>query len=273
MNRITLQLGAFRGSPLRREGFWQCVALCAALAPLVAWGVVSVTPAPPPPTASEPEPLDVLALGPIVRSAPGPEAVAAISSGNLFTPSRTDWALAVAPPPDSVEDDAAKKREEERRKQARQELDKVTFVAAIRSGDDWFALVDHPERRPGDDYLTIRPGDAYKSWKAEGITRDSLTMSLEGERKTLDLGPRVGPSKQAAGPSLGRSKVESKPAPAGGVIVDPPLSRDEAKRRLIESLNPGEEKVRRLVDELLDSMDKERRRPPQAPPKAPEKKT
>ncbi len=274
MRRLTLHLGAFRGSPFRREGFWQCVALALALAPLFAWGVVSFSPPAPTPQAGDPEPLETLALRPLTRDVPTPEAIGAISSGNLFTPSRADWALAAAPAPESADDDAAKKREEERRKQARQELDKVTFVATIRTGDDWSALVDHPERRPGDDLLTIRPGDAFKSWKAESITRDSLVMSLDGEKQTLALGPRIPASKQAAGPTLGRSKVEARPAPAAGrVTIDPPISRDEATRRLLESLKPGEEKVRRLVDELLESMDKERRTPPAPAPRAPEKKT
>lgn len=272
MRTLTLQLDAYRGSPLRKEGFWQCVALAAALAPLVAWGWASLAPPQPLPVAPTPDPLAPLNLPALARRPLDEAWLWSISADNLFTPSRQDWALASVPGGEANDDAAARARAEERRKQAEQELEKFTFVATIRSGDVWSALADHPERKAGDDLLTIRVGDAYKSWSATAITRDSLTLEFDGQSRTIALAPRIAASKQGPSPPSGRSKVEAREAPAQSVIIDPPLEREEAKRRLLESIGPGEERVRRLVDELLDSMNNDRgvrpqpSRPPQAPP-------
>lgn len=267
MRRLTLQLEGYRGSPLRKEGFWQCAALAVALAPMVAWAWTALAPAAPPPATPAPEPLAPLSLQALTRRPLDADWLAVISADNLFTPSRQDWALAAAPVEESNDDAAARARAEERRKQAEQELEKFTFVATIRSGDVWSALADHPDRKPGDDLLTIRVGDAYKSWSATSITRDSLTLAFDDQSRTIALGPRIAASKQGPTPPSGRSKVEAREAPAGSVIIDPPIEREEAKRRLLESLAPGEERVRRLVDELLDSMNNDRgERPPQSRP-------
>lgn len=271
----TLDLSRWSRPIWRRPGHVAAAAAALALAPALGAVWVRFGPGGAPPRAPEPTLEPAPRLEPLTRTAPDPAPLAAIASGNLFTPGRADWALASAPAPGPADADAASKRRAERRKQADEDIERLTFVATIRAGDEWSAIVDTPERRaPVDDLTTLRVGGEYKGWTVREIGRDFLALDFDGEVRTLALLPRL-TTRQAAAPALGRSRVEVRPAP-GGVRIDPPIPPDEAKRRLMDAAGPDDAKLRGLIDELMESLEHDRRSPPRReapPPAVQEKKT
>jgi hypothetical protein len=110
----TLDVSRWSRPVWRRPGFALGAACAIALLPALAafWVRIAPAPAPPAPEVSTPEPAPT--LGALVRMTPDRSALGAITSGNLFTPGRTDWALAAAPDAGAEAPDAAAKRRAER---------------------------------------------------------------------------------------------------------------------------------------------------------------
>lgn len=257
MRRAKLHLEAWTPRLHTRAGFWQIVVASLAVVPLVWAAWLRVGPAPrAPETPADTAPGEASAYFTPLRETPTPAAMDAIASGNLFAPTRTDWAeqaVAEAGGVDAEQAPGARQRQAALQ-EAEAELDKLEFRAVMRVGDDWTALFDSIERAPFDDLISLHEGDAYKSWTVLGISRDSIRMGFEGDERSLDLRPRTDKpgSKKATQVRTGRSRVVVRPAE--GVRVEPPITIDEAERRLRDTLKDDDAETLRRLDNLLKDL-------------------
>lgn len=250
--RIAFALSEFTLPFWRRAGFWQAALASLALVPLLLAAAVRWSPLPPvaedvPP----PPPAEPLTLHPLSRPGADPEQVAAISSHNLFAPTREDWALVVAEAEAAPTDDAALKA-------AQEALDKVSFVGVFRVDDQWSAMFDVPGRAPDQDLTIIRVGDDFQNWTVAEITRNSATFDFLGTRRTLDLRPKISakPAKADAAVRKGRAEVSARPADAQRpMFYDPPISLDEARRQLRDALQNDPPEVLERLEDLFRSLD------------------
>lgn len=176
----------------------------------------------------------------------------AIAGANVFSPDRTDW-----PRPKPVETAGADPAGEDRLKQASEALDRLIFVGVVRLGEEWKAMVDPGGRKPGEDYLMLGPGGEVAGWTIKAVGREGATLGFEETERVVAWGPKPKPP-PTPGPPIGRVIADVRDAP-GAVLIDPPISIEEAERRIQRNLRPEDENLRRLLDELLESLKNERR--------------
>ncbi len=257
MARINLEIGVYRAPAWKRRGLWLGLAFAAALMPALGALVVRVAPERAAPVARERAPLPELVIRPLGRHPAGEEAVTAIAGSNAFSPDRKDWAR-----PTSVETAGVNPGSEDRLKQASDALDRMTFVGVVRVGEEWRAMVDPGSRKPGEDYLMVGPGGDVAGWTVKAVGRQGATLGFEETERVVGWGPKPKPATPAPDP-VGRMKVDVRDA-SGKVLVDPPISLDEARRRMERAVPPEDRKLRELLDELLESLKNERRRSPGA---------
>ncbi len=253
MARHTLQLAAYRVPFWRRRGLWLSLGLGVALAPAVAALGVRLLPDRPAPEARERPPQAPLVLRPLSRPPAAEGAWESLALSNAFSPDRKDWAK-----PPSVETAGGDPAGEDRLKLASDALDRLTFVGVIRVADEWKAMVDPGGRKPGEDYLMPGPGEEVAGWTVKAVSREGATLGFEETERVVAWGPKPKPVTPAPGQPTGRLVVDVREAP-GAVLVDPPISIEEARRRLHRDLTPGDENLRRMLDELLESLKNERR--------------
>lgn len=258
MRRARLHLEDWTPRLHRRAGFWQAVGASLALIPL-AWAAwLRLGPSPELPGSPPPGSLgEARAYFTPQRESASAAALETIAGGNLFAPSRSDWALATVAEADAEGEAAAAPGERQRAaalKAAEEELDRLQFRAVMRVGERWTALFDSAERGPADDLIALRQGDTYKGWSVMGISKDGVRLDFDGHGRALELMPR--PSKEASTRAIraktGRSRVEVRPV--DGVTVEPPISLDEAERRLRESMEGDDPETLKRLDDLLKDL-------------------
>lgn len=236
---------------------WQTGLVALAALTLLAAFVLRVAPGARAPSFAPDGGAPSVTLRPIDRAQPPLNDLNLIASRNLFNRSRTDWAGAGAPIDDSPRDTGSTRLA--RLKEMNEALDKLVFMATTRVGDRWRALFDSPDRAPYDDLVSLSVGDEYKGWTLVAITRDNALFGFESVERAVSLVPRTqragaGGQRPAQPPQRGRSRVEMREPSASGVEVEPPLSLDEASRRVVEAVG-DDEKLRQRANELLKSLD------------------
>ncbi|MGD9693406.1 MAG: hypothetical protein AB7G17_07675 [Phycisphaerales bacterium] len=257
MARLNLEVGAYRTPVWKRRGVWLGAALGVALLPAVAALVVRVLPSREAPAPRERAPLPPVTLQTLHRPPAGDAAVQAIAGANAFSADRKDWAR-----PAAVEVAGASGGAEDRLKLAMEALDRMTFVGVVRVGDEWRAMVDPGSRKPGEDYLMVGPGGDVAGWTVRAVGREGATLGFEETEKVVAWGPKPKPAAPITAPT-GRIIVDVREA-SGKVLVDPPISLDEARRRMEREVSPQDRRLRELLDELLESLKNEQRRSPGA---------
>ena len=260
--RSTLRLAEWRVPPWKRPGLWQAAALVVALAPCLIAGYLWLAPLGRLPEPAAPERAAMPALRPLTRENPDPGPAERIAAANLFAAAREDW-----PPVAAAVAGGEPKPALDELKAALDALDKFVVVAIIRTGDERVALLDPGDRKPGDDLTTLRAGDEQKGWTIEAVERDRVEVARGDTRRTLRIGPKPPPAPVAAETS-GRRRVEYKEVagPSRRLIIDPPISVAEVRTQLMNRLAPEEVKLRDMVDQLLEQLEKERGGRPAAPP-------
>lgn len=257
MARTRLQLARYSTPIWRRAAFWQALAAVAAAAPLAVAGWLRLAPLQPAPVMPDAPEIDPLLLRDLAREQPTEDALARIVAGNIFAPDRAEWPELAGP---EVAEAAAPEADAE--KEALAELEALRFVGSIGVGDSWTALFDSKDRTPNDDLIALSVGGAHKSWTVQGISKNSVTLTAGALTRTLDLTPKTTPRKEQAAANSGRMFVDVRPPTSPrSVLIEPPISLDEAKRQLDQRLRdllgePSPEMQRRL-DELIESVRKD----------------
>lgn len=258
MARARLHLDQFAPPRWKRSAVWQTGMIGLAALTLLTAFVLRVAPGARAPSAKHEGGAPSASLRPIVRAEPPLNELDLIAARNLFNRSRTDWSGVGAPVAEAPRDTGASRLAQ--LKAMNEALDKLVFMATMRVGDRWRALFDSPERAPYDDLVALGVGDEYKGWTLVAITRDNAVFGFESVQRAVSLDPKVRRAGAAGGrpqqpPQRGRSQIEVRePSARGGVADEPPISLEEAARRVSEAVGE-DEKLRQLANELLKSLD------------------
>lgn len=266
--RSRLRLEPFIVPAWKRAGLWQGAALAAALVPAIAALALRFAPIPEPSPSGDARSADKPALRALVREPIRDDVTARIASANLFASSREDWPLAPALAEGKTGE--ASPSDVDRLKAAQEALDRATVVAVLRINADTIALLDPGDRKPGEDLVTLKTGDDHRGWKVEAISRDVVDVRFEETKRSLRVGPKPAPKIEPT-EKTGRSRVEMKEVAGVSkpLVIPPPITLAEMERRLHDATPAQERKIREMIDQLLEQLEKERGGRGVAPPPEP----
>lgn len=260
MPSLTLRLSSLRPPWWKRPGALGAIATGLCVTPLLLAAWLALAPQNRLPEGDAPGAPPILTLRDFDRNGLNPEAFAMIARGNVLSGTRSEFtrmeeaAVAQAPAPDRGASEAAKRLEN-----AKRDLATLRLVAVLRVGGEWIALFEPERRAAHEDLLSLRVGNVWQNWSVGAITRDTVRMGFEGHSETIQLRPNTGRTTRAATPTppRGRIQAESRPVDGAPVRVDPPISRSDARRLLLDSVSGESARVRALTEELLKSLDRD----------------
>lgn len=260
MPSVALQLSRLRRPWWKRPTTIGAAAIALCASPLLLAGWFAVAPQRGLPEGDEPAPASMTAMRDFRRAPLDADAIASIVRGNVLSSNRSEFSrpeetvVVQAPQQDRGAAEAAKRLED-----ARRDLATLRLVAVLRVGGEWIALFEPERRQAHEDLVSLKIGDVWQKWSVASITRDTVRVGFEGHTETLILRPRAPGPARAAGqtPPRGRIQAESRPVTNDPVRPEPPLSRGEARQRLLESTRGESERVRALAEELLRSLERE----------------
>ncbi|MGP1309782.1 MAG: hypothetical protein ACTS27_06260 [Phycisphaerales bacterium] len=256
MPSTRLRIARFRSPVLRRPAMLGVAggAIAAIALAFAAWERFA-----PDERFAEPRPDPVAAVPEMTKFGRGPaseSALSIIASQNVLSSERRDFTREVAQADDQQPVDAGADERAKRLEDAKRDLQTLRLVAILRLRDDWVALFEPSARRSDEDLLSLRVGDVWQGWTIGSIARDTVTLGFEGHVEKVDLKPNTARTAKKAEPR-GRLVVQSQPATGGRVTIDSPISRREARERLLGATRDESERVRRLAEELLEDLERE----------------
>lgn len=260
MPSVTLRLSSLRPPWWKRPGALGVIATGLSAMPLLLAAWFTLAPERRLPEGDAPGSPPALALRAFDRDRLNPEAPTLIARGNVLSVARSEFtrveeaAVAQAPAQDRGASEAAKRLEN-----AKRDLATLRLVAVLRVGGEWIALFEPERRAAHEDLLSLRVGNVWQDWSVDAITRDTVRVAFEGNAETIQLRPNTGRTTRAATPAppRGRMQAESRPVDGAPVRVDPPISRSDARRLLLDSVSGESARVRALTEELLKSLDRD----------------
>lgn len=257
MPTARLRLSEFRAPWWRRPAMLGVAGAAVALACVAGAAWLRVAPLRALPEPAAPGLASTGAMRSFDRVAPDARTLAAIAQNNPMSSTRSDFvreAPAVAAAP--TEDTSARDRQK-RLDDARRDLQTLRLVATMRVRDEWIALFEPAVRKAEDDLLSLRVGDEWRGWTVSAIARSEVRVAFDGQTERLELKPDSKRSQAKTPAPRGRVQVETRPVAARRVTVDPPISRSEARERLLGATRDESDTVRELAEELLEELERE----------------